>query len=1098
MEKRVADQKQATQQNQEQNQQEENADIGNLLNNLLNEGQEEQQEKQSNEQTTSEENQQEQQTEEQGQTEEQSQEEEQGQTEEQEEQQTVEGNVLEVALDPDTPRNITASKTAKHVKVMKISFTAGSEDVTLNSVVVKLNGLMKRTDVDKVYLVNSDDVVVTTDKKIKSDYTAELTFKTDDVVKANEVKSYYLVVDFKADASRYGYFTVESVDASVEVKGDFPLESAMVNLVDYTSDTIDFKVLWTSSDTIYVGDTNVEVYKFQLEENWTDDKDSVFKSITIKSSGDDVEGRLDNFKLIVGWKNIAKKVIIDGDEVTLVVDDYVLKDGETKTFYVYADVVGGEDDDKVQFYIDWDPGTRYDVDSNGTGTYDLSQKIVVVSDNAAVPVYEGKGEKSNNTYGKTLIFKEGDMLITKASESPTSSYIPNDEDNITVLVVNFNATAALDVDSFKISVQSSTGLYKILDEMKLYLDDKLVDSVTIDSNYNGTSEDVIFDYDGEISKGVHKFVIKVDTEKDAPEWSWINNVTFSGGSFIDAEYVATNNDVKASDLKGSASSSKFTIKKPKIESISRNDGYNNPDTVVKGVNDFMVLRFTVQANNVRDLKINGFTLSGVKGDWAATPVAKVRVNGQIIDSESFNDGVANFNGLDITVPKGSTTDIDILVDLTTSYSKNNLKVKVKDFDVEDSKGNSVDTSWVNVESVLFNVKAGATVYVARDNNTPDEAIIPANTDVKYEVAKFKFKAVDDDAEIQELTLVNVTKNFNYKYATWGTYTGVYGNAGADQVVQKVFLYDENGNELANTSLTNSGVAYFALSNPITLPRDQEVVITVKIQPSAINDTGIDNKYVRFAILSGNVNGTTKRTKIVSKSNGVEVAPTINDIAVADAQFIRATVITLSDIQQNDITLDGGVETLYGFKVAVDEAGAAKIKEFRFDLTVTDSKSNNGTTWLTLDSFEFWADNTNLVNTNDAEITIASTGCANATGGNFTSTSIVSTTAGDHYYCVRVVFTGSYLHGYEIGHNSAETFLLKAKVSNLSDNDSVSTRLNEIWTGAEIMTGYSNLESRHVSIIWSDEAADEVLTGTANWFDDDNVEKLPLNSWTLTK
>jgi hypothetical protein len=49
-----------------------------------------------------------------------------------------------------------------------------------------------------------------------------------------------------------------------------------------------------------------------------------------------------------------------------------------------------------------------------------------------------------------------------------------------------------------------------------------------------------------------------------------------------------------------------------------------------------------------------------------------------------------------------------------------------------------------------------------------------------------------------------------------------------------------------------------------------------------------------------------------------------------------------------------------------------------------------------------------------------------------------------------------------------------------------------------MLNWSGFAARHVSIIWSDEAADNVTTGTVNWFDDDNLEKLPLNSWTLTK
>jgi hypothetical protein len=346
---------------------------------------------------------------------------------------------LVVALDPVTPKTLTVSKTAKHVKVMKVDFTAGSKDVTLDTVTVKLNGLIKRDDIDSVYITNESGVDISTDKSITSDYTAVLKFKTDKVVKANTTVAYYLTVDFKASNTRYGYFTLESVEASSDVNGDLPLRSADVNLVDYTADTIDFKVQSTASEKKYVGDKNVEVYKFQLSDEGNDDKDSIVKSIKLTASGDDVEGRLDNFKLVVGGQDITKSVTIDRDEVTITTKDYVLPDGESKVFYVYADVIGGEDNDAIQFYVD--------NDVTDDSKFDLSKDVVVMADNAAVPVI---ADSLSDVYGKTINIKEGDMLITKSSETPTSSYIPNDENDVLVLVANFTATSPLHVKKFAI------------------------------------------------------------------------------------------------------------------------------------------------------------------------------------------------------------------------------------------------------------------------------------------------------------------------------------------------------------------------------------------------------------------------------------------------------------------------------------------------------------------------------------------------------------------------------------------------------------------------------------------------------------------------
>jgi len=103
--------------------------------------------------------------------------------------------------------------------------------------------------------------------------------------------------------------------------------------------------------------------------------------------------------------------------------------------------------------------------------------------------------------------------------------------------------------------------------------------------------------------------------------------------------------------------------------VVRTDGYSDEEEIIAGVQDFMIMKFTVQANNVRDLKINGFEVSKVSPhfDDGNVSTLKVRYDGQILDTENFDDGSASFNGLDITVPKGGTTDVELLISLNTSY-----------------------------------------------------------------------------------------------------------------------------------------------------------------------------------------------------------------------------------------------------------------------------------------------------------------------------------------------------------------------------------------------------------------------------------------------
>jgi hypothetical protein len=95
-------------------------------------------------------------------------------------------------------------------------------------------------------------------------------------------------------------------------------------------------------------------------------------------------------------------------------------------------------------------------------------------------------------------------------------------------------------------------------------------------------------------------------------------------------------------------------------------------------------------------------------------------------------------------------------------------------------------------------------------------------------------------------------------------------------------------------------------------------------------------------------------------------------------------------------------------------------------------------------------------------------------------------------------TGSYVDGFEITAGSDVTFKLRANADKVATNDSVTVRLNEVANDPTVMATYDNVAKGSVSIIWSDEAADNVDLNTNNWFNDKDVDVLPLNTWTRTK
>jgi len=273
--------------------------------------------------------------------------------------------------------------------------------------------------------------------------------------------------------------------------------------------------------------------------------------------------------------------------------------------------------------------------------------------------------------------------------------------------------------------------------------------------------------------------------------------------------------------------------------------------------------------------------------------------------------------LDIALPKGQTKDIELLLTITTAYNSGiDLKLLATWFDVIDSNGNTINTVGKGVYSAQFDVIDAGDIVVTLDSNSPTTAVHAANPNTEVEVARYKFKAIDDNLEIQELVLVN-----------WDG-SAVIGDA--DSVISRVYLYDTNGDKLGETSLTN-GRAYFPLSTPIDLPRDEEKVLVVKVKANSINDVSQTNKYVAFRLTGEN---NTYKTKIISKSNGVEVNLDSSDVQTADPQYFRKTIITVAADNTNG-TLVNGTNTLYTFTLTPDEAGSAKVKKIKLDVDVND-------------------------------------------------------------------------------------------------------------------------------------------------------------------
>jgi len=975
----------------------------------------------------------------------------------------AEEDKLVVSLDPATPAEQYVPGTGVDIKAMKVDFVAGSKDVTVKAVTVKLQGMVARDHIDNVYLEDENGAIISNQRGFGTDYTARLVLTNGLVVKAGTTKAIYVAFDVKNSVNELIRISIPSaadVEATSPVDGQFPIVSNVIHTTSYSSETLTFEPeLAGTTNTYYVGDTNKEVARFKLTASSEHQKDITVKSVRLKLSNDSTIGvvstDLDNVKLVVNGQTISKKVVMDGRYVTFTTD-YTIPYGESRTFYVYADVIGVQSPqgDTVRFYLD--------------KSSDIS--ALEQDTNAAVNV-TGNGTAS---VMETNNIEEGDNLITKSSESPVPTTIPYDTTDIPVLVANVNVSNPMNVDKFDVYFKVFSGNDSVTDmtevknhyvkNVKLYINGKLVDVV---SDYGtGTSSNKCehgkagyacaeFSYYGEL-KGSNKFTVKIDTPStltsDTPK---IDDITIDGNSFVDATYVNTDNVVQTSDIKGEADNGPFTIVKPAIAALTRVDGYSDPDTMVAGATDFDVLGASVQANNVGDLTINTVTIKLYSGSnlvnsgvYNYISTAKLTVDGKVLDTESVNGATITFNSLNIPVAKASTKRFDILLTTTTNLSGAQFKVvvPVNGITATDAAGNTTTNSTA-LDGVTWNVVGSANLDVTLNSNSPVEQVLAANPNVETEVARFDFKPTYDDAQIQELVVRNAQ------------------GSGADSLIQNVYLYDTNGNKLAEAGIA-SGTVDFNLATPFTLPKDQTTTLVVKVKTNAINSLALTNKKVQFEIAT-NGNDSTQKTRIISVSNGQEIS--LSNLPTANLIVFRKTIPTFANGDLGQTTLNNGANNdIYVWKVTADQAGAVKLHSFKIKLY----SSNTNTTWS---DFELYHN-----------------------GTKFTSGDVNFTT-GDGY--VVITFTGSnYENGYEVSAGSTVEFKLSAVINGATgDNDTASARLeNEGDTYASgdvdtITSGHS------YSVIWSDEAAKGTVTGgTVDWFTDKGILSLPIAAETLSK
>lgn len=744
--------------------------------------------------------------------------------------------------------------------------------MVVNSIVVSKYGFTNSNSVKELYFRNGNDVIVTNLRALNNDGTASLTIKGGLVIKAGATEKLQLFMNVDGGGAEQYQFAINSVSAVASnartVVGTFPIISNKFDSVLYASQTVRFTAISGSNAEVTVGDMNTELGKFQLEVIATGQNrnDVVVRTITLKNARN-ITDNLDGLVLKTSSATVSVATVVTDKFVTFTLSpDYTIEDGQSRTFYVYGNVVGGELGDTVGFSLA-ETSDIYAYEKEG---YQVS--AFVETNGTALRIYD---------------VQEGDNLITKASDSPSASYIDQDSSDTLVMIANVNFKSMVNVEKMLVDVVDADN---VVDTISVYANAPMndpasvkLDEVTVGSgSVNDKQLSVYRDL-----QGLTRLYFYVETEALATDAKTFT-VSIDNNSFPFAEYVSSRNVVAASDINGSATSSVFTTKTAVLNSLSRVDGFSaSSETIVAGDKVYLG-EFAVSHNNVRDVKVTSITVSLVAG--SGQYVNSLTLSGENMEvvksvTSSFSQPVV-FNSLNMLVPKNATKKFKLYGNINTSYT-GNLQLNVAISDAESIKADGSTnqfTTLTNRNTAPFLVEAGAVFTVAKiSDSTPATSVVVA--DVESTIARYDFRVSKDSATIQELAFTG----------TAGAY-----NAGVE------FAVFANGATTPSTnrqSLVQSGSDYYLSFNGLALPlgKDVDTSYFVKSRTSSnIDSTGKTNVAVQVTLVPS-VAGTTAKTKIISNANSSEItagAFAIVSSKTSKVQYLRRTNLVVTSFTAN--------------------------------------------------------------------------------------------------------------------------------------------------------------------------------------------------------
>ena len=831
------------------------------------------------------------------------------------------------------PTATLAPDSAARVPFTNFIVTAGSDgDVVMDSVSIERSGLAPDAVFSGIVLLDSDGVQIGTSKTLNSNHQATVGAKT--TIPAGTSKTFTIAGNMASDnSSRDGTIatlSVVAVNTSAAVSGSLPIVgtaqtiNASLAIGSVTMGISSFDP--NSAQSKEIGTTGVRIAGITVTAG-SAEKIRI-NNIRWNQTGSAGSSDISNVVTVVDGTEYASTVSADGKFYTAKLGSGIVVDkGNLIDIYVKADIIGGSAR-TVIFDID----KRTDLNITGE-TFGYGITPPAGSDSAATTssVFTAGTPWFDNA---TLTISAGSVTsIQKSTSVAAQNVAVNVSDQPLGAFETDIKGEAINVSGMALTVASTTGSgYGLLTNVTIVDQNGTVVAGPVDATYTSALvQTVTFTDSVTIPTGKMVYSVKGKVASNVGNGgTYITTVTPSG-------WTSPIGDVTGDSItitQGAFDLNTMTVKSAALDiSISSAPVAQN---ITAGAQDFTYANLQLDATQSgEDVRFSSIPLEMTFATMEVTQATTCQLfdgstalnTGSNVVTPSGTSAAENTFTFDATlvVPKGTIKTLALKCDLANSIANKT----VYQWGVRDTAANMTVTGVTSSNAVTETVTASngqamtlaaVAVVASKDSSSPSYAIASAgSTGVTAGVIKFR-------ASNEAITLQRVGLSL----------TNTASSSSSDLV--QVALYD-GATKVGTAVFTGSNTrATSTLDIPVTLPKDADKTLTVKVDLANIGTAQAGSQGARIAV---DIDTNSTNTQGVGQESGT----TVNASGSTSFDGVRLfkTKPTFAKLAIPSTVLVTSTMDLYRFSVTADSAGSLGIYKFTVNLATSSSPVSASTT-----------------------------------------------------------------------------------------------------------------------------------------------------------